>query len=257
MNPRPSHPRLHVGSSAVAHVAEADNAATPQVEDLTKTAEDYVKAVYRLELRYGSVSTKDLARRLGVKRPTVSTTIKRLAEMGLLDHKPYRGVALTEEGRHVALDVIRRHRLLETLLHKRLGLPWDRIHKEAEMLEHELSPALTAYIDKLLKHPEVDPHGAPIPAPGKQIDEISGEPLDELPTGAEGELVRVSDSDPEMLEYLSEHEIGIDKTLKVVDRQPFGGSVLVSVQDRKSPVPIGRELASLMRIKPLRANGHS
>ena len=210
--------------------------------------QDYAKAVYELETRGGSaVSTNDLAARLGVTPASVSGMVRKLTEVGIVEHEPYHGVRLTNHGRRVALEVLRHHRLLELFLARELGMPWDRVHAEAEVLEHVLSEELEELIAARLGDPAVDPHGDPIPTSRFEIDERLTRSLDELPVGATGRFVRVSDSDPEMLRYLADHGIGLDALLEVVDRQPFGGPVFVRFGEREHP--IGGELARAMRIE--------
>jgi DtxR family transcriptional regulator, Mn-dependent transcriptional regulator len=143
--------------------------------------------------------------------------------------------------------VLRHHRLLELFLAQELGMSWDRVHAEAEVLEHVLSEELEQLIASRLGDPAVDPHGDPIPTPEFEIDERPTRSLDELPVGAAGRFVRVSDSHPEMLRYLAEHGIALDTRLEVVDRQPFGGPVFVRFGERQHP--IGGELARAMRIE--------
>ena len=215
---------------------------------LSPSVQDYAKAVYALETRGGAaVSTNDLAARLGVTPASVSGMVRKLTEVGIVEHEPYHGVRLTDEGRRVALEVLRHHRLLELFLAQELGMSWDRVHAEAEVLEHVLSEELETLIAARLGDPSVDPHGDPIPTPEFEIDERSTSSLDELPVGAAGRFVRVSDSDPEMLRYLAEHGIALDARLEVVDRQPFGGPVFVRFGEREHP--IGGELARAMRIE--------
>jgi DtxR family Mn-dependent transcriptional regulator len=215
---------------------------------LSPSVQDYAKAVYALETRVGAaVSTNDLAARLGVTPASVSGMVRKLTEVGIVEHQPYHGVRLTEEGRRVALEVLRHHRLLELFLAQELGMSWDRVHAEAEVLEHVLSEELEQLIAARLHHPSVDPHGDPIPTPEFEIDERPTSGLDELTVGAAGRFVRVSDSDPEMLRYLAEHGITLDAWLEVVDRQPFGGPVFVRFGEREHP--IGGELARAMRIE--------
>jgi DtxR family Mn-dependent transcriptional regulator len=173
--------------------------------------------------------------------------VHKLTEVGIVEHEPYHGVRLTHEGRRVALEVLRHHRLLELFLAQELGMSWDRVHAEAEVLEHVLSEELEALIAARLGDPAVDPHGDPIPTPLFEIDERPTSSLDELPVGAAGRFVRVSDSDPEMLRYLAEHGITLDAWLEVVDLQPFGGPVFVRFGEREHP--IGGELARAMRIE--------
>jgi len=209
--------------------------------------QDYAKAVYALEARGGAaVSTNDLAARLGVTPGSVSGMLRKLADVGLLEHERYHGVRLTEEGRRVALEVLRHHRLLELFLAQELGMSWDRVHAEAEVLEHVLSDELEELIAGRLGDPAVDPHGDPIPTAGFEIDERATRSLDELPVGAVGRFVRVSDSDPRMLRYLADHAIRLGMRLEVIDRQPFGGPVFARFGEREHP--IGGGLARAMRI---------
>jgi DtxR family transcriptional regulator, Mn-dependent transcriptional regulator len=214
---------------------------------VSASVQDYAKAVYELETRGGAaVSTNDLAARLGVTPASVSGMVHKLTAVGIVEHEPYHGVRLTGAGRRVALEVLRHHRLLELFLAQELGMSWDRVHAEAEVLEHVLSEELEELIAARLGDPAVDPHGDPIPTPLFEIDERSTSSLDELPVGAAGRFVRVSDSNPEMLRYLVEHGITLDARLEVVDRQPFGGPVFVRLGEREQP--IGGELARAMRV---------
>jgi DtxR family transcriptional regulator, Mn-dependent transcriptional regulator len=215
---------------------------------ISAAVEDYAKAVYALETRDGgAVSTNALAARLGVTPASVSGMVRKLTAVGIVEHVPYHGVRLTDEGRRVALEVLRHHRLLELFLSQELGMSWDRVHAEAEILEHVLSEELEQLIAARLGHPLVDPHGDPIPTPELEIDERRTSSLDELPVGAAGRFVRVSDSDPEMLRYLAEHGITLGSRLEVVGRQPFGGPVFVRSGEREQP--IGGELARAMRVE--------
>jgi DtxR family transcriptional regulator, Mn-dependent transcriptional regulator len=215
---------------------------------ISASVQDYAKAVYALEVRKGSaVSTTELAERLGVTPGSVSAMVRKLSEVGLVEHEPYRGVRLTGEGRRVALEVLRHHRLLELFLAEELGMPWDRVHAEAEVLEHVLSEELEELIAARLGDPTVDPHGDPIPTVEFGIEERETNSLDELPVGAAGRFVRVSDSDPEMLRYLDEHGIAIGDRLEVVERQPFGGPMFVRFGEREQA--LGGALARAMRIE--------
>jgi DtxR family Mn-dependent transcriptional regulator len=216
---------------------------------VSPSVQDYAKAVYALESRGGAaVSTNALADRLGVTPGSASGMVRKLADLGLVQHERYRGVRLTESGRRVALEVMRRHRLIELFLAEALGMPWDRVHAEAEVLEHALSDELERLIAAHLGNPDIDPHGDPIPSADFEIEEPSTRALDELPVGAQGRLVRVSDSDPDKLRYLAEHEISLGDHLEVIDRQPFGGPLFVRFG--RVEQPIGGELAAAMRVEP-------
>jgi len=219
-----------------------------QPESVTSSIQDYAKAVYALEARAGgAVSTNDLAERLGVTPGSVSAMLRKLSDVGLLEHEPYHGVRLTEQGRRVALEVLRHHRLIELFLAEELGMPWDRVHAEAEVLEHVLSEELEQLISARLGNPALDPHGDPIPTPALKIEESDTRSLAELPAGTSGRFVRVSDSNPEMLRYLAEHGVSIVDPLQVTGRQPFGGPVFVKVGEREHA--LGGELAQAMRIE--------
>jgi DtxR family transcriptional regulator, Mn-dependent transcriptional regulator len=210
--------------------------------------EDYSKAIYALEQRGREpVSTNALAERLGVTPASASGMVKRLGELGLVTHQPYRGVSLTESGRRLALEVIRHHRLLELYLVTDLGVPWDRVHQEAEVLEHVLSEELEELIAAKLGNPTRDPHGDPIPTADLRIEELPTDSLDSLPKGARGTLVRVSDSDPEMLRYLAHRGIAPGDSFEVVDRQPFGGPLFVRFGSDVHP--LGGQLALAMRVE--------
>ena len=215
---------------------------------ISPSVQDYAKAVYSLEVREGAaVSTTELADRMGVTPASVSTMLRKLADHGLVEHEPYRGVRLTDDGRRVALEVLRHHRLIELFLAKELGMPWDRVHAEAEVLEHVLSEELEQLIAARLGDPRVDPHGDPIPTPEFEIEERATQSLEDLPAGTSGRFVRVSDSNPQMLRYLADNGIALGDRLEVVDRQPFGGPVFVRSGEREHP--LGGELARAMRIE--------
>jgi DtxR family Mn-dependent transcriptional regulator len=173
--------------------------------------------------------------------------VKRLASLGLVDHVPYRGVVLTSDGERLALEVMRHHRLLELYLAEHLGVPWDRVHEEAEALEHVLSEDLEARIAAKLGHPTHDPHGDPIPDADLQIDEGATTSLADLAVGDRGRFVRVSDADPDMLRYLADQGIGIGAAIEVLARQPFGGPLTVRVG--ASEHALGGQLADAMRIE--------
>jgi DtxR family Mn-dependent transcriptional regulator len=214
----------------------------------SSAVEDYTKAIYGLEDRDGQpVTTTALAERLGVTPASASGMVKRLCELGLVSHRRYHGVLLTDAGRRVALEVIRHHRLLELYLVESLGVPWDRVHQEAEVLEHVLSEELEELIAAKLGDPTHDPHGDPIPSRELTIEEVATQSLESLEPGARGVFARVSDADPDMLRYLSERGIAPGDLLEVVERQPFGGPLFVRIGGRVHP--LGGELARAIRVQ--------
>ena len=214
----------------------------------TPAVEDYSKAIFSLESRgQEPVATNALAERLGITPGSVSAMLKRLDELGLITHIPYRGVRLTDDGRRIALEVIRHHRLLESYLAEALDMPWDRVHAEAEVLEHVLSDDLEELIAAKLGHPTVDPHGDPIPTADLELDEPLTYRLANMNPGDKGLFVRVSDSDPEMLRYLADRGISPGERFTVRDRQPFGGPLFVVFGANEHA--IGGDLAGAMRVE--------
>ena len=214
---------------------------------VSSAIEDYAKAIYALELRGGAVSTNAIAERLGVTAASASGMVRRLGELGLVEHEPYHGVSLTDPGRRVALEVIRHHRLLELYLVESLGVPWDRVHEEAEVLEHVLSEQLEERIAAKLGNPTHDPHGDPIPTPELTIEEGPTQSVQALKAGDTGVFTRVSDSDPDMLRFLAERGIAPGDEFEVIDKQPFGGPLFVRFGDNVQV--LGGALARAMRVE--------
>jgi DtxR family Mn-dependent transcriptional regulator len=211
-------------------------------------AENYAKALYELQARETSaVGTTAVAQRLGVTPASASGMLRRLADEGVVEYAPYRGARLTPEGERIALEVIRHHRLIELFLAEVLGMPWDRVHAEAEVLEHHISEELEELIAAKLGEPALDPHGDPIPDRDLEISADDSVPLTELDLGEEGIFARVSDSDASMLRYLAERAIQPGATLLLKGREPFGGPLMVEIAGRTHP--LGPELAGSMRVR--------
>jgi DtxR family Mn-dependent transcriptional regulator len=173
--------------------------------------------------------------------------LRKLSDLGLVEHERYRGVRLTERGRRVALEVIRHHRLVELFLVESLGMTWDEVHDEAEVLEHALSEELEELIATKLGNPTVDPHGDPIPSRELKLAETDAPTLAELDTGETATFVRVSDADPEMLRFLGERDIVPGTHLELVERQPFDGPLFVRVGGEVHV--LGATLARAMRVE--------
>jgi DtxR family Mn-dependent transcriptional regulator len=215
---------------------------------LSESIENYAKAIYALEQRgTGAVTTNALAERMGVTPASASGMVKKLDELKLVTHAPYKGVKLTAKGKRVALEVLRHHRLLELYLAESLGVPWDRVHDEAEVLEHVISEDLEELIATKLGNPTRDPHGDPIPSRELRIEEGKTESLASLEVGAKGLFVRISDSDPAMLRHLAERGITPGDHFEIVDKQPFGGPLFVRFGDGEHA--LGEELAAAMRVE--------
>lgn len=213
--------------------------------------QDYLKGIYTLAEEQGVgagsdgfISTKGLADQMGVSAASATNMLKRLGSLGLVDHVPYRGARLTGAGRKIALEVIRHHRLLETYLSQALGVPWDRVHDEAEILEHVLSEDLEDRIATLLGHPTADPHGHPIPSKEGTMPEASEILLWDIEDGREVRVDRVSDGVSEALRFLADAGIRPGITLQVVKRGPVNGPLFVRVAGAEEGVQaLSRELA--------------
>ena len=211
---------------------------------LTRSIEDYLKAIYELEQDGSPAQTSAIAGALDVAPPSVSGMVKRLSEAGLLQHVPYRGVQLTQEGRRAALRMVRRHRVVETYLTTKLGYDWDSVHEEAERLEHAVSDELIERMAMALGSPRYDPHGAPIPARDGTIETPSCIALSEVPVGGVAELRMVSDKDAERLRFIGSLGLKPGVSFEVLARQPFRGPTTIGLTG--SPVKeqvIGHELA--------------
>src|SRR4051794_17526601 len=211
-------------------------------------AQNYAKALYELQGREESpVGTTAVAERLGVTPASASGMLRRLADEGVVEYTPYHGARLTPEGERLALEVIRHHRLLELFLAEVLGMPWDRVHAEAEVLEHHISEELEELIAAKLGEPAIDPHGDPIPDRDLAVSTDDSVPLTELEPGEHGVFTRVSDSDASMLRYLAERSIQPGASLVMKGREPFGGPLVIEIGDRTHP--LGAELAESMRVR--------
>jgi DtxR family Mn-dependent transcriptional regulator len=202
----------------------------PGSERYSAAVEDYLKVIHAFEERAeGEITTSRLAERLGVSASSVSGMVRKLCELGLLEHPRYGGIAFTDTGRRVALGVVRRHRLIESYLVAELGYGWDEVHDEAEVLEHAVSDRLLDRIADRLGQPTHDPHGDPIPSKDGRIAPWDALRLSTVVLGARGELVRVDDGDPGMLRHLTAEGIALGARLELLERAPYGGSYLVRV----------------------------
>lgn len=217
------------------------------------SVEDYVKVVYDLQERgSGPVTISRVAERLAVSNSSVSGMLRKLSEQGLVDHQRYGDVRLTPDGETLALAVLRRHRLLESYLVEALGYSWDEVHDEAEILEHVVSDRFVDRIAAHLGDPVVDPHGDPIPSREGRVQRRETVLLSQSDPGCVGVIVRVNDSDPELLRYLADHGIGIGMRVELVERKPFGGPTVVRVGPRGECVErsLGEVAAEAVWVEP-------
>jgi DtxR family Mn-dependent transcriptional regulator len=224
-----------------------DDSPQPQ---LSRSVEDYLKAIYALTEREETASTSALAESLSVQPASVTGMVKRLAEVGYLEHARYRGVRLTEAGSREALKIIRRHRILETYLHTHLGYSWEDVHQEAERLEHAASDALIDRMATILDHPSHDPHGAPIPTPSGEIEVSEFVTLNEVDPGVSVEIRSVQDEDPDRLRYLETLGLVPGTRVTVQERAPFDGPTTLSIGNRETAEVIGSDLADGIFVTP-------
>jgi DtxR family Mn-dependent transcriptional regulator len=213
---------------------------------LSRSVEDYLKAIFRLSNQGGFATTSDIAALLVLSPPSVSGMVKRLSEMGLIEHVPYRGVQLTAQGRRAALRMIRRHRVLELYLTRNLGYDWDNVHNEAERLEHAVSDELIERMAAALGDPHYDPHGDPIPTATGDLEETELLSLADAQIGDALELRQVMTQDPARLRYFAEQGLVPGVRVVVTDRQPFNGPTTVLLHASGTARIVGQELAQLL-----------
>jgi DtxR family Mn-dependent transcriptional regulator len=196
---------------------------------LTGQAEDYLKAIYELEQRGAAAGTNDIAARLRIAPASVTGMVQRLARLGLVESERYKGTRLTDAGRMAALQLIRRHRIIESYLVQRLGFGWEDVHEEAERLEHAASDQLIARMAEAIGNPTEDPHGAPIPLADGTVDESHLASLGDLAVGSRATVMRMSDRDPEFLRYLDGLGIRPGAQVHILARGPFDGPLTIEV----------------------------
>lgn len=224
------------------------------LRDLTISGEDYLKAIYHLSEAGAPATTTGIAEALELTAPSVSGMVKRLADAGLLEHLPYKGVTLTDAGRQAALQMLRRHRLIEAYLVRFLGYGWDTVHDEAERLEHAVSDDLVNRMAEALGNPAVDPHGDPIPTADGRLVEVDSMPLPDVPVGTTVVIARVDSGSAERLRWLAEAGLVPGATVTVVAQQPFGGPITLQLGEDDRIV--GQELAAqLLCTAPSTAGG--
>ena len=205
----------------------------------TRAQQDYLKALYLLGGDERPVPTRDLAQRLGISSPSVSEMVTRLSAQGLVEHDRYRGQQLTREGRKIALELVRHHRLLEMFLVQVLGYRWDEVHDEAERLEHVISERMEQRIFDLLGRPRLDPHGHVIPTLAGKVRPVSHRSLGESRAGEKLVVQGVSDDDPQKLRELERRGLMPGTRIAVVAGSEFEGPIEVRIKGRRESVPLG------------------
>jgi DtxR family transcriptional regulator, Mn-dependent transcriptional regulator len=217
-------------------------------ETYSEAVEDFLKAVYLLQQEHDRVQTSMLAQALDITAPSTTEMAKKLAKANLVAHEPYRGVRLTDVGERVALEIVRNHRLLELFLVKTLGYTWDKVHEEAERLEHVVSPRLVQRIAEYLGDPRYDPHGDPIPDHEGTIYQRKLTPLSDWPLDKAGVVARLRDQSADMLRYLDEKGLIIGTPITVLAHDPFEGPITLLIRDEEQV--IGTKVAQHVLIAP-------
>lgn len=222
---------------------------TDRDAEISVAMQDYLKAIYRLQQGDGRATTLNLANELGLSGPSATNMIKRLADLSLVEHTRYHGVRLTPSGEKIALEVIRHHRLLELYLAEAMGFEWDRVHEEAERLEHHVSTEFETRMDELLGHPKFDPHGDPIPSRLGDVPPTQWVWLSELPEGSRAVLRRVSDRNSQQLRFLSDIGLvpGVVMEVSHSATQGDGDSRTVLIAGQRHA--ISSELAASMQVE--------
>jgi DtxR family Mn-dependent transcriptional regulator len=213
---------------------------------VSKHAEEYLEAIYRLERKRGIARTMELSRKLKVVPGSVTNTIESLEEKGLIIHEPYKGVKLTDKGRRLASNILRRHRLAERLLTDILHMDWSQVHEAACKLEHALSPEIIKPLEKVLRHPKTCPHGNPIPTKGGKIFEEKTESLDELDDKMSGVISKIIEEKPEVLQQLSRLGLRPGENVQV-DKKPLKGPLIVKVSNENQM--LDPKLASIIYVR--------
>ncbi|MHA2788150.1 metal-dependent transcriptional regulator [Corynebacterium sp. S7] len=219
------------------------------IRDLPERSQDYIKVIWDItEYSDQPASLGEIAQRMEQKTSTASEAIKRLGKLGLVSHEPYSGIQLTKEGTDLAIQIVRRHRLVETFLVTVLGYSWDEVHSDADLLEHAVSDRLLARIDAKLGQPAFDPHGDPIPTADGYYPEISTRALVKVAPGTTVTIAQVNDDDPELLRYLASHGLSLGSQLTVI--APVTAGILQVENEQGEKIPLAETTLRSIRVKP-------
>jgi len=221
-----------------------------QNEEITAVTEEYLECIYRLQEKSGTARTSDIVKMLGVVPGTVTNTVERLEKEGFLTHSPYKGVKLTEKGRKIALQVIRRHRLSERLLVDILHIEWEKVHDVACKLEHGITSEIIKPLEKALKHPKTCPHGNPIPTACGGIIEEKSLPLTDFAIHKKGVIIKITEEQVDLLQYLSKLGLVPGALIEILEKAPLDGPITVKVGSNRHA--ISRQIASVIQVKQLK-----
>ncbi|MBB1510460.1 metal-dependent transcriptional regulator [Tessaracoccus sp. MC1756] len=221
------------------------------VSTLSTSNQNYLKAIWSLgEWSDDPVTTSAVAARVGVRMSTASDAVRRLGELGLVEHTPYGSMTLTDEGRTHAVAMVRRHRLIETFLVEVLAYRWDQVHEEADHLEHAVSDFMVERIAEHLGHPDRDPHGDPIPNADGSILQLDAVTLTDLGTNHPARVERISDDDPALLQFFAEHGIGVGTVLEARPGLPYSGGIEIIVGSADETLTLGRAATDSVWVMP-------
>ena len=199
----------------------------------SQSEEDYLKALYHLEIDFNAVSTNSIADFLDMKPSSVTDMLKKLAEKKFINYQKYKGTSLTKKGKLIALSIIRKHRLWETFLVEKLGFGWDQVHTIAEQLEHIKSDELIENLDNFLGNPKYDPHGDPIPSKDGNIEKMNQKLLVELKPSQKGIITGVKKGTASLLNYLDKEKVKLGDSIRVIEILEFDGTYIVEINARK------------------------
>jgi DtxR family Mn-dependent transcriptional regulator len=216
-------------------------------KEISATTEEYLENIYRLQQRDGAARTNSIVKLLQVAPGTVTNTIERLEKEELVSHVPYQGVKLTEKGRKIAIDILRKHGLLERLLTDILHLNWENVHDEACRLEHDISEKTVSSLEIILGNPKTCPHGNAIPTRSGEVSEEKSESLTNLEVGEKGVVARITEEEPELLQYLSTLKLKPNANVEVVEKAPFDGPLTVRVAGANRA--LSRAIADIIKVQ--------
>ena len=217
------------------------------ITKVSNVVEEYLEVIYRLEEKSGVARTSELVRLLNVAPGTITNTVERLEKDSLITHEPYKGIRLTEKGRRIALQVLRKHRLSERLLTDLLNVEWEKAHNAACQLEHGISDEIAKKIEKALGHPKTCPHGNPIPTECGGIIEDDSKPLTKFNLREKGVITKITDEDFELLQHLNTLGLRPETSIEVVEKAPFNGPIIVRVNGKDHA--LSHEIAAIIKIQ--------
>jgi len=217
------------------------------VNEVTAAIEEYLECIYKLQEKSGVARTSDIVKSLSVAPGTVTNTVEWLEKQNLVNHKPYKGVKLTQKGRKIALQVIRKHRLSERLLVDILHMRRDQAHDAACKLEHSITDEMIKPLEEVLKHPKTCPHGNPIPTENGEIIEEKSLPLLELAIGEQGTIVKITEERYDLLNYLDKLGLVPKASIEILEKAPFNGPITIKVGSTNHA--ISRAVAAIIKVK--------